>query len=272
MTLTPSGTTGAITLTTSAAYWTSNHEGIIVRYKGKEVLTTTVSSSTVMNGTVRETLSGTTADTDWDEQVFSAAQGYPQVVLLDTRLWFFGSPGRPAGAYASKVNAFFNFDVGTGQGGGRVAGGRGVDDKRAFSARPDPLCVQGQDTGRRRWRGRKFVLKAGQRPGRPLHFDLHACWRVAHKAAEPEAGGQAIDVWPEAHALDKTLHLDTQPCVLPVARARQGVARGAFYASPESHCSQASNPSPVRADSSMQVMCGFTARASCRQRPGSKST
>lgn len=114
VTLTPSATTGTITVTTSAAHWDSdyNNAGIIIRYKGKEILLTTYSSATVMNATVRETLSGTAADTDWSEQAFSAIQGYPGAVTFhENRLWFGGNFGNPAGLYASQTSDFTNFDV-----------------------------------------------------------------------------------------------------------------------------------------------------------------
>ena len=118
ITLTPSGTTGTITVTTSSSYWTSayNDAGIIIRYKGKEILLTTYSSATVMNATVRETLSGTAADVDWDEQAFSAIHGYPSAVTLhESRLWFAGNNGRPSGLMASQTSDFTNFDVGDGE-------------------------------------------------------------------------------------------------------------------------------------------------------------
>ena len=112
MTLTPSATSGTINLTTSAAYWTDDLEGIRVRYKGKEVLTTTKASTTVMAGTVKETLASTTADQDWDEQAFSAAQGYPSAVVFhEDRLWFAGTPALPNGIFASQTSDYDNFDV-----------------------------------------------------------------------------------------------------------------------------------------------------------------
>ena len=113
-TITPSATTGDITLTTSADHWTSAYgsAGIIARVGKKEVLLTTYVSATVMNGTVRETLAGTGAVTDWDEQTFSVIQGYPgSVTLHDNRLWFGGTTTRPQGLLASKVGGYFNFNV-----------------------------------------------------------------------------------------------------------------------------------------------------------------
>lgn len=116
VTLTPSGTSGSITVTTSADHWVNDHAGTIIRYKDKEILLNTFSSATVMNATVRETLPGTSADTDWEEQTFSDVQGYPRACSFhDQRLFFGGSTERPDGVWGSKTNAFFNFDVGTAQ-------------------------------------------------------------------------------------------------------------------------------------------------------------
>ena len=114
VTLTPSGTSGTITVTTSADHWTTDHasNSIIIRYAGKEILLTTRVSATVMNATVRETLSGTGAGTDWDEAAFSEPNGYPSAVVFhENRLWFGGGIGRPAGLYASQSANYFNFDV-----------------------------------------------------------------------------------------------------------------------------------------------------------------
>jgi len=115
MTLTPSSTTGASNLTVSSAYWTTDHENTIVRYKGKEIMCDTRTSSTIMAGTVRETLDDTTGDRDWDEQTFSAEKGWPnEAEMHEQRLWFLGSKGRPPGVWGSKIGAFRNFDKGTG--------------------------------------------------------------------------------------------------------------------------------------------------------------
>ena len=94
---------------------TDDHEGIRVRYKGKEVLTTTKASTTVMAGTVKETLASTTADQDWDEQAFSAEQKYPSAVVFhEDRLWFAGTPSTPNAIWASQTSDYDNFDIADG--------------------------------------------------------------------------------------------------------------------------------------------------------------
>ena len=115
VTLTPQATSGTgKTMTTSADYWNSNHVGTIIRYAGNEVLITGYTSATVVTGTVRKTLSATTATTNWDEASFSAYRGYPQSITFhEDRLWFGGTPNQPDAIWASKTSEYFNFDVGS---------------------------------------------------------------------------------------------------------------------------------------------------------------
>lgn len=129
ITLDPSNTHGTITLTTSADYWTSDHVGSIVRYEGKEIDVTGYTSATVVDATVRETLSAHVASANWDENVFSAANGYARSTTFHPRrLWFGGSRDLPNFMWGSKSNAFFNFDVGTGLDDESVQGGLGQDE------------------------------------------------------------------------------------------------------------------------------------------------
>jgi hypothetical protein len=115
VTITPSATTGSITLTTSADHWTEDHVGSYVRVSEKTCEITAYTSATVVTATVHETLAGTGAVTDWDENVFSAANGYARSAAFHgRRLWFGGTRDLSRHAFASKTGAFFNFDVGTG--------------------------------------------------------------------------------------------------------------------------------------------------------------
>ena len=115
VTLAASGTSGTgVTLTASSAVFASGHNGTIIRYKSKECLVTGFTDTTHVTVTVRETLPSTTATEDWDEQAFSAVRGYPRTVRFhDNRLVFGGSRDLPDTIFASKIGAFFNFDLGT---------------------------------------------------------------------------------------------------------------------------------------------------------------
>jgi hypothetical protein len=115
VTLTPSATTGTITLTASAAVFTAGHEGTRLRVAGKEVEITDFDSATVVTATVIETLSGTSATIDWYEQAFSAVRGYPTTVAFhQDRLVIGGSRDLPNRLWFSKSGDLFNFDFGTG--------------------------------------------------------------------------------------------------------------------------------------------------------------
>jgi len=60
-------------------------------------------------------LPAATAETDWDEQVSSAARGYFACCeIYKDRLVLAGAKSRGSGIYLSKVGAYFNFDLGTG--------------------------------------------------------------------------------------------------------------------------------------------------------------
>lgn len=114
ITLTPSATSGTITLTASASFFVSGHVGTRLRLKSKEVEITAVTSGTVATALVKETLVDTAATDDWTEQVFSAVRGWARTVqFFGDRLVFGGSRDRPLGWWASKIGNYANFDLGT---------------------------------------------------------------------------------------------------------------------------------------------------------------
>ncbi len=115
VTLTPSGTTGTITLTASANVFVAAHEGGRLRIGHKEVVITEFNSPTVVTVSVIETLLATTPTIDWQEQAFSAVRGYPGMVAFHQgRLVIGGSRDLPNRLWFSKSGDLFNFDLGTG--------------------------------------------------------------------------------------------------------------------------------------------------------------
>lgn len=116
ITLTPSATSGSITVTASANLFTSDWVGHCIQMdNGKYLNVTGYTSATQVTCQVKDTLSGTSAFSDWLEPAFSVDRGYPRAALFyQGRLWFFGSKSIPDGIWASQSNAFFNFDIGTG--------------------------------------------------------------------------------------------------------------------------------------------------------------
>jgi hypothetical protein len=114
ITLTPGATTGATTLTASAAHFTADDVGSRYRIAGKQVNITGFTSATVVNATVIETLAAITPTADWDEQAFSTRRGWPgAAAFIDNRLVLAGSRDLPAGFWWSKIGAYFNFDLGS---------------------------------------------------------------------------------------------------------------------------------------------------------------
>ncbi len=95
----PSDTDGAITLTASADVFAAGHEGTRLRVRGIDIEITDFDSPTVVSGTVIPkpnpdydpedvgseeflTLPNTDATIDWYEQAFSAVRGYPVTVAF----------------------------------------------------------------------------------------------------------------------------------------------------------------------------------------------
>ncbi len=115
VTLTPSGTSGTITLTASADVFDKLQEGTRLRVGGKEVDITDVASPTVASVTTIEDLPNTDTTIDWQEQAFSAYRGYPvSVAFHQDRLVIGGSRDLPNRLWFSKSGDLFNFDLGEG--------------------------------------------------------------------------------------------------------------------------------------------------------------
>ncbi|MBI3446481.1 MAG: hypothetical protein HY055_14265 [Magnetospirillum sp.] len=115
VTLTPSGTGGAVTLTASAAVFDPAHVGLRFRLAAKQVRITAVISATQASAEVKESLVSTAATRDWEEQSFSSLRGWPvSVCFHQGRLVIGGSRGQPNRLWLSKSMDLFNFDLGTG--------------------------------------------------------------------------------------------------------------------------------------------------------------
>lgn len=115
VTLTPSGTTGAVTLTASTDVFAPGHAGTRLQVGGKQVEITSYDSPTVVSVNVIEDLADTSSTIDWFEQAFSAVRGYPVTVAFhQDRLVIGGSKDLPNRLWFSKSGDLFNFDLGTG--------------------------------------------------------------------------------------------------------------------------------------------------------------
>ncbi|HYF09586.1 MAG TPA: hypothetical protein VD970_18355, partial [Acetobacteraceae bacterium] len=115
ITLTPSATTGSVTLTASAPIFAAGHAGLRFRLNGKRVLVTAVSTATTATATVEDTLPDTSATAVWDEPAFSAVRGWPVTACHhQQRLVIGGSRDLPNRLWFSRTGAPFDFDPGTG--------------------------------------------------------------------------------------------------------------------------------------------------------------
>lgn len=117
-TITPSGTSGSITLTASSAIFQSGHVGSYWRIGGTVgtpavqgyVKITAYTDTTHVTATVIATLSATTAAADWAEGAWSAVRGYPSCCTLhSSRLYLANSTQEPQKIWGSKPFSYNYF-------------------------------------------------------------------------------------------------------------------------------------------------------------------
>lgn len=113
-TITPSATTGSITLTASAALFSSTHVGSVWRIKHGStwgyVKVTAYTDSTHVTADVKTTLGGTSAVTTWREGAWSDYQGWPSTLAFhEERLYFAGTSKKPQTIWGSKSGDYENF-------------------------------------------------------------------------------------------------------------------------------------------------------------------
>lgn len=116
MTLAASGTTGSVTLTTSADFFLPEHLGAVIRLRGGQIRITNIVSTTQATGLVVDSLSNASATTDWDEQAFSDARGWPIAISFhQNRMVIGGSRDLPNGLWFSRTGRLLDFDLGAGR-------------------------------------------------------------------------------------------------------------------------------------------------------------
>ncbi len=115
VTLTPSATTGSITITASAPVFAAGHLGTRLRIIGRRVDISAVLSATQVTGQVQDTLPGTAATLDWEEGALSTLHGWPTTVCFhQDRLVIGGSRDLPNRLWLSQTGDLYNFSTGTG--------------------------------------------------------------------------------------------------------------------------------------------------------------
>jgi hypothetical protein len=119
-TITPSGTTGSVTLTASASIFQIGHIGSLWRLKHGTTWgyakVTAFTNSTTVTATVVTAFGATTASVAYREGAWSDVRGYPgSVTLFQQRSWWAASTNNPDTIWASQSSDYENFDPGTAQ-------------------------------------------------------------------------------------------------------------------------------------------------------------
>lgn len=120
-TLTPSATSGTVTLTLGSGSWPAGAPNQYVEGNGGLARILSAVSATVVNAYVEIPFYDTSAiaNTAWNylsgyEEAWSSTRGWPISGTFHTgRLWIGGSKQRPTTAWASRVGIFFDFSLGT---------------------------------------------------------------------------------------------------------------------------------------------------------------
>jgi hypothetical protein len=151
VTLSTSATGTGRTITASSPIWTTEYVNHYIKVDGSQIKITGYTSSTVVTGTIIETVSGGTGPhADWEEELISAPRGYPQAVSFhDNRLWFGGVRDKPSAILASRIGEYFNFDLGTGLADESInvaiAGDRVNEVRHLFSSRNLQIFTDGAE-------------------------------------------------------------------------------------------------------------------------------
>ncbi len=103
-----------ITLTASEPVFTADHVGVRMRIKDRQVVIENPQSSTVAIAKTEEELVDGKSTTDWSEEAFSLARGWPtSLTFYQDRLVIGGSRDMPDRLWFSKTSLPLNFGVGT---------------------------------------------------------------------------------------------------------------------------------------------------------------
>jgi hypothetical protein len=113
-TMTPSGTSGSITITASNSTFVSTDVNRLINFSNGYAKITGFTSATVVNATVEDDFDNTTAVTDWKLGAFSTTTGHPRCVsFFEQRLVFAGTSQQPQTMFFSKSGDYENMTIGT---------------------------------------------------------------------------------------------------------------------------------------------------------------
>jgi hypothetical protein len=113
-TMTPSGTTGSITITASSNVFVSTDVNRFINFSGGYAKITAFGTSLSVTATVEEDFDNTNAVTDWKLGAFSTTTGFPRCVsFFEQRLVFAGTSNQPQTMFFSKSGDYENMTSGT---------------------------------------------------------------------------------------------------------------------------------------------------------------
>ena len=114
-TMTPSGTSGNITITASTNTFVSTDVGRLIKFSDGHAKITQFNSATNVNATTTDNFSGTGGTADWSLGAYASHLGFPRTVsFFEQRLVFAGSTSYPQTIWASESGLYEEFDTGDG--------------------------------------------------------------------------------------------------------------------------------------------------------------
>ena len=115
LTVTPSGTSGTVTLTANADLFVDGHVGTLWRIAGVEGEIIAVTDARHATIALKQNLPNTHETSDVEEQAFSGVRGWPRSVTFhQDRMVIGGSRDLPNRLWMSRSGDLFNFDLGEG--------------------------------------------------------------------------------------------------------------------------------------------------------------
>ncbi len=113
--ISPSGTSGTITISSPSEIFTAASVGSLINVRSGQVTISEYVSPTEVKATVNCKLASTGSTNDWEESAFSLLRGWPNSITFhQNRLVFGGSKSLPNRLWFSKSGDLFCFDIGTG--------------------------------------------------------------------------------------------------------------------------------------------------------------
>ncbi len=113
--LTPSGTSGSVTMVAGGTVFSATQPGAALRFRGVRAVVTQVASPTQATVQLLGSLPDTGASTDWEEAAFSPARGWPASACFhQDRLVLGGSRDLPNRLWLSRSGALWDFELGKG--------------------------------------------------------------------------------------------------------------------------------------------------------------